>query len=101
MTYIIADEPSSLWEHIFDEDGKQVKRNCRFAYDIRSETIVSAFVLVDGEWVEGGHSVRWELEDSLRNANPGALDEPADFGLVEVGEDDLPEWAHHPVAPSP
>ncbi|NDV50166.1 hypothetical protein [Salipiger sp. PrR003] len=98
MSYIIADGPDNLWTHLFSEDGGLVARDCRFAFDLVANEIVAMEIDLNGEWIEAGKNSVWDLEDSLKEANADALDNPAACDLI--ASDELPDWARAP-APAP
>ena len=72
---------------------------CKFAYDLDEEELVAAQVKVNGAWEEAGRSVLNDLEDSLKDANPDALDDPEAYGLL--ASEELPEWAAPAATPAP
>ncbi len=91
MRYVIADADAMYWGHLFDEDGKEVERMCSFVYDTENEQLFSMRVQRDRDWELPTRDEMNDLEDSLKNANPEALDNPASFDLRT--SDELPDWA--------
>lgn len=92
--YVIADEPDQLWGHIFRKSEETV----RFVYDRETEGLAALQIAAGRGWRDAD---RWEAEDvldSLRNANPDALDRPEEWGLGST--DELPDWARSD-APAP
>jgi len=92
--YVIADpdsEDGNGWMHIFDEDGADKERLTRWAFDRNEGRIISADIRRGGKWREATSSEIDELEDSLKNANPEAVESPVDWDLAV--SDDLPSWA--------
>lgn len=92
--YVIAHcdrEVGAGWGHIFTEDGREVERDTRFVYDRDAGRLVHLDILRGNKWREASRAEIEDLEDSLKNANEDALENPADWDLDET--DDLPEWA--------
>lgn len=87
--YVIADEPGSLWGHLFDETGRETMT--RFVFDREQNALVALQVRLDGGWENGSDAMIADLEDSLVNANPDALTDPGYWGLVTA--DEHPSWA--------
>lgn len=88
--YLVADEPSSLWGHIFDGRREVMTR---FVFDQSDLKLLAAQIKWDanGGWSDANAVELADLEDSLVNANEDALDDPANYGLLVA--DDLPDWA--------
>jgi hypothetical protein len=104
--YVIAQS----WGHIL-EDGTEA--HLRWAFDQEESRLAVAQVeggtrLVDAGdgkpraetwWADASGGLLDELEDSLKNANPDALDDPSGWGLDEA--DELPGWAMAGAMPKP
>lgn len=81
--YLIAQS----WGHIFEGFGE---REVRFVFDRKTGLLVSADINC-GVWQPASRIQRQDVQDSLVNANPEALDRPVEYGLIEA--DEPPEWA--------
>lgn len=103
--YVIADpDQGAGWGHIFEEvheNGKKKARErmLRFVFDLESEALAHLDVQWGQKWIEGSRFDREDVEDSLKNANPEALEDPEDWGLI--ASDELPDWAQMEEMPSP
>ncbi len=103
--YVIADpDEGAGWGHLFENvhgNGKTVTRErmLRFVFDTQAEELVHLDVQLGHKWMEGSRFDREDVEDSLKNANPGALEEPEYWGLLS--SDELPEWAQMEEMPTP
>ncbi|MGY8632630.1 hypothetical protein RAD15_09090 [Bradyrhizobium sp. 14AA] len=88
--YIIADPAQGMgWGHIFSEKGSERERMTRFVFD--KETASLIYVDVDRMGMAPTTNTEIaDLEDSLKNANPEALEDPESWELVE--SDALPAW---------
>ncbi len=98
MPYIIADETHELWGHFFEEDDGYNERHCRFVYDDIEEHVEKLEIRRDSRWCTASRSDYANLEDSLKNANPDALENPEDWGLGVSNR--LPDWADPAITPS-
>lgn len=99
MRYIIADDDKGLWGHIFPEDEGDIERECRFVFDTEQEELTHLEIWRDGRWTESARSERADLEESLTQANPDALESPSSYGIGEG--DAVPEWAAPTTEPEP
>ena len=99
MRFTIADENYDLWGHLFEEDDGVIERHCRFVYDNEAEEIVRADIRVDHRWVRAGRHSLNDLEDSLKDANPEALEDPTAWNLGQ--SDEMPDWAKEEATPEP
>lgn len=103
--FIIADpEQGAGWGHIFEEvresgGAKQRERMLRFVFDRRDDRLEHLDVKWGHKWIEGSRFDREDVEDSLKNANPEALEDPEEWGLLV--SDTLPDWAQMEEMPSP
>lgn len=91
--YIIADSdtvPGSGWTHLFPEGRRDVERETRFVWDTDTEKLLHLDIRRNSKWQEAGRSEIEDLEDSLKNANEDALENPDNWGLTP--SDELPEW---------
>lgn len=90
------------WTHLFGP-GKGVETMTQVVYDRHEERVVALLVadrLSFGRLRNASRAEIADVEDSLKNANPEAIDEPINFGLHE--SEDLPGWAEDLVAsPTP
>lgn len=89
--FIIADEASTCWGHIFTEEDCEIERDCRFVYDIAAEKIVHLEIMVAHGWSDADAAETADVEDSLKNANEEAVKYPERWGLAVL--DVLPDWA--------
>ena len=99
MRYTIADENHDLWGHLFDEDDGVIERHCRFVYDNEEEELARADIRVDHRWIRAGRHSLNDLEDSLKDANPEALEDPEAWNLGQ--SDEMPDWAKEEATPEP
>lgn len=101
--YIIAHcdrDVGAGWGHIFSEGSREVERDTRFVWDCDAEKLIHLDIMRDNKWREASQDEILDLEDSLKNANPDALDNPDDWGLD--ASDDLPAWCAAPSSdPAP
>lgn len=97
MKYIIADEDHELWGHFFEEDGEFNERHCRFVYDSVEEELHKLEINRDNRWQTASRNDYDNLEDSLKNANPQALDNPEEWGLGQ--SDSVPPWGKSEMTP--
>lgn len=103
--YVIADpDEGAGWGHLFENvhgNGKKVTRErmLRFVFDTEAEELVHLDVQWGQKWMEGSRFDREDVEDSLKNANPGALEDPGYWGLL--CSDELPDWAQMEEMPIP
>jgi hypothetical protein len=98
LSYIVADEEADLWGHLFqDADGETRERNCRFVFDVEEETMIHVEVFQDNAWNTASEDERADVEDSLKNGNPEAIDVPFLLGLRVTN--DLPDWIMNTPAP--
>jgi len=76
------------WTHIFLEGTETLTRLC---YDRRSNKLVALELKGSLKWHAASPAQITDVEESLQDANPEALEHPEDYGLQEG--DDLPDWA--------
>lgn len=91
--YVIADEESGYWGHLFGPGNNET--TTRFAFDRELNEIAAAEHLSGRAWVAMDRIMLDNFYDHLVNANPAALEDPAEWGLRT--SDDLPDWAGHPA----
>lgn len=103
--YIVADPAQGMgWSHIFSEKndaGRDVERErmTRFVYDAELGSLIHLEIHQIGCMRDADAAETADVEDSLKNANSEALDDPAAWGLIV--SDTLPDWCAKPVpAPS-
>jgi hypothetical protein len=92
VRYIVSDESLGKgWGHIFED--RIGEESTRFVYDTESASIVHLDVKhrKSGCWVSASQDEIDDVEDSLKNANEDALQDPDGWGLIAT--DDAPEWA--------
>lgn len=80
------------WTHLFSIARREDA--VRFVFDTRDDRIVAMQVAdgpVGGSYVNATSAQIADVEDSLKNANPGALEDPDDWGLTRAYEP--PAWA--------
>lgn len=80
------------WGHIFDEKVGEIMT--QWVYDTEREELVGALVasnrsLNNCTWNRATDCELGDLEDSIKNANPEALEKPNDWGLIAT--DEIPE----------
>lgn len=103
--YIIADpDQGAGWGHIFEDvriggSVQSRERMLRFVFDLEENRIEHLEVQWGNQWIEGSRYDLADVEDSLKNANPGALEDPVYWGLLV--SDDLPDWAKMQEMPTP
>lgn len=89
--YIQTD--GSYWGHFFADN--EPERASQFVYDTETESLVAVLIQVNRStedyWVDATDIEMQDLEDSLKNANPDALENPVEWGLDYT--DTLPDWA--------
>jgi hypothetical protein len=91
--YIIAD---GGWTHIFTEydleKDKKVEREreCRFVFDTEIKKLIHIDRWILHGYVPGSEEERADVEDSLVNANPTALESPEEWDLYT--SDEMPDW---------
>lgn len=76
------------WGHIFDEGFGEVMT--RWAYDTREEKLVGALVQDNRDWNPVSADELADLEDSVKDANADALDNPDNWDLAQ--SDELPDF---------
>jgi hypothetical protein len=80
------------WGHLFGP-GNQRETLTEFVYDTEDETVLAVLIQHDAardQWELASEHKRADLEDSLKNANPAALENPHEWDLDYA--DELPEW---------
>jgi len=91
----VSDSPrylvSDSWSHLFGP-GSAETEVC-FVYDCKVERIVAMAAKAGYKWVECSRAEIADVEDSLKNANEEALDDPESWDMVECDAEDLPDWA--------
>lgn len=90
---------NGYWGHIFDNAQGEVMTE--WVYDTTTETLVAAYVQHDralDKWELASPDQLADLEDSIKNANSDALDNPSAWELAY--SDELPNWAVD-VTPAP
>lgn len=78
------------WGHLFYFGGRQTERTCRLVYDVARREVIHMDVFRNHKWRGSSRSEREDVTDSLRNANPEALEKPAEWGLAFATG--LPDW---------
>lgn len=76
------------WTHIFYDNGPDV--DTRIVYDRMEGKLVALEIRGSSRWFKASKAEVADLEDSLKNANEEALDDPATFGLEQ--SDTSPDW---------
>jgi hypothetical protein len=100
MRHIVADPDQGCgWDHIFLEEGREVKRDTRFVFDVGAGKLIHLDIRRDWKWRAASPAELADLEDSLLNANGDALDDPEGWGLLEM--EHLPDWAGDGESPAP
>lgn len=77
------------WTHLFGPGSSET--TLRILYDTTQERLIAGQYMNNGRWHDLRSDDLADVEDSLKNANPEALDRPAEFGL-EVSSG-MPSWA--------
>lgn len=98
--YIIADPAlGNGWGHIFSENGVERERITRFVFDTDANSLIHVDIQrAAGERAANAAEIA-DLEDSLKNANSDALDDPDSWGLI--ASDALPAWCPEPAVTPP
>lgn len=82
---------TGLWGHLSPNGGKEVLTE--ILYDVEEERLVAAYLQTNAaldKWQVASEDFRADLEDSLNNANPDALDNPTNWDLDYT--DERPYW---------
>lgn len=82
---------TGIWGHLFGPGERETMTE--FVYDTEGETVVAALLQYDAaldKWEIASEHKRADLEDSLKNANPDALENPHEWDLDYT--DELPDW---------
>ncbi|MEJ8837632.1 hypothetical protein [Ramlibacter sp. AN1133] len=77
------------WDHIFQEGRPAVP--VRFVYDRQGGELVALECQINQGWSSASEAEMGDVEDSLKNGNEDAIDDPDSYGLEEG--DVLPDWA--------
>lgn len=77
------------WSHIFHDNGPA--SNLRIVFDRQAKKVVAMEINRGPWWRAASAAEMADVEDSLKNANEEALDDPDAWGLEESGS--LPGWA--------
>lgn len=94
--YVATDpEGGTTWSHIFDEDGDEIRRECHFVFDCASNEVIAMRIQRDHGWDDASRSEIEDLEESLKDANHEALEQPHSWGLRRLVA--APEWAAEPL----
>lgn len=94
------EEPSALryvhglWTHLFGPGIPEV--TVRFVFDRQANTMVCMDIQTATKWVAASTAQIQDVEDSLKNANDDALENPHDWDLEQ--SDTLPDWAQFAMA---
>jgi hypothetical protein len=97
--YVISDPATNTgWTHLFERrefvrgqlSDVILELECRFVYDRTERKLLHLDVIEHGLVTPGSETDRCDLEDSLENANPYAIEDPQDAGLDVSNE--LPAW---------
>lgn len=97
MRYVIADpEQGNGWDHIFLEESDsgrivQRERDVRFVFDRQTEEVVYMDVFRGHNYQASDREEREDLAQSLLEANPEAIEDANENGLI--ASDTLPDWA--------
>lgn len=91
--YIVASELGEMWMHAYQGDTEKVLT--KFVYDREKQEVIAAQIIggytKNGDyWVDLSAEGVADLEDSLKNANDDALENPLSWGLAVSNE--LPHW---------
>lgn len=92
--YVIADEDSSLWGHLFGPGNNETMT--RFVFDREENAIAAAEHQVGQAWVPMTDEMLANFRDHLTVANSEALSDPAGWELRTSSE--LPDWVEAPAA---
>jgi hypothetical protein len=97
--YVISDPSTNTgWTHLFERRERLRGRlsdvirelECRFVYDRFQHKLLHLDVIEQGVVTTASEADRRDLEDSLEDANPDAIESPSDQGLDVSNE--LPAW---------
>ncbi|CAH1692594.1 conserved hypothetical protein [Hyphomicrobiales bacterium] len=92
--FVIADENSSLWGHLFGPGTNETMT--RFVFDREENAIAAAEHQAGGAWLPMTEEMLANFHDHLTNANPDALADPAAWDLRTSPE--LPDWVEAPTS---
>jgi hypothetical protein len=70
------------WNHLFTEDGRDVERTTRFAYDVERGAFAVADIQRGHKWHAASPAEMADLRGSLVVANSDAFSSPADWGCT-------------------
>jgi hypothetical protein len=76
------------WTHIFHDSGPDVET--RIVFDRQAEKLLALDIKRATGWRKASPVEFADVEDSIKNANKEALDDPEEFGLEQ--SDTLPDW---------
>jgi hypothetical protein len=82
---------TGIWGHLSPNSGEEVATE--IFYDTEEERLVAVYLQTNAaldKWTLASEDFRADLEDSLKNANPDALDNPPDWELDYT--DERPYW---------
>jgi hypothetical protein len=85
--YVVSDS----WSHLFGP-GSAETEVC-FVYDRTAGRIVAMAAKSGYKWVDCSPAEMADVEDSLKNANSEALEDPESWDMAECDANDLPDWA--------
>jgi len=85
--YVVSDS----WSHLFGPGAAETE--VCFIYDRTVERIVAMAAKNGYKWVPCSPAEIADVEDSLKNANSEALDDPESWDMDECDAKDLPDWA--------
>lgn len=76
------------WTHIFHNNGPDVET--RIVFDCQAAKLVALDIKRTTGWRKASPVEFADVEDSIKNANEAALDDPEEFGLEQ--SDTPPDW---------
>lgn len=85
--YVVSDS----WSHLFGPSSAETE--VCFVYDRTAGRIVAMAAHRGYKWGDCSPAEMADVEDSLKNANSEALEDPESWGMVECDANDFPDWA--------
>lgn len=91
--YVIADDESSLWGHLFGPGRDETIT--RFVFDRQQMSLAAAEFRIGSAWTVMDTEMVENFHDHLVNANREAIDDPERWDLRTSEE--IPDWVEVPA----